>query len=244
MALTIEGTLLTTQHQQAQIALRARILQALLQLWPNFDVRDIDASWDRLGPALMALTDLGRQASTALSQSYYQVFRDVEGVTDPLPDVRLGTAWRPAAETSYRVTGPVTAKHLIELNRPDVAQQALVRVSGALQRHVLNGGREYIFEATKNELRRVGWARVTSRKPCYFCAMLASRGPIYTSRGAASFQAHDHCVCTVEPVFRDNAKWPGQARDFQELWVASTRDTQGKDSIRAFRRAYEGRLTP
>ena len=139
-----------------------------------------------------------------------------------------------------RVTGPVAAKQALALNRPDAAQIALVRLEGALARLTLNGGRDMITEYSVKDERALGWQRVTAFKPCFFCAMLASRGPTYKSRETADFQAHDHCACTVEAVFRQGQPWAGRGREFQALWNSSTKGASGKSAINAFRRAFEG----
>jgi hypothetical protein len=69
--------------------------------------------------------------------------------------------------------------------------------------------------------------------------MLASRGPIYRSEQTATFEAHDSCACTVEPVYSRSTLWPGRAAEFRRLYREVTTGTTGQDSINAFRRAYE-----
>lgn len=99
----------------------------------------------------------------------------------------------------------------------------------------------------------IGWARVlTGVENCAFCAMLASRGPVYSSRTHASRKStktliqghdrlgrkrkrvlkrisdqayHDHCDCVVVPVYRDQ-DWPG-CENYERLadaWGAMRRD--------------------
>ena len=55
----------------------------------------------------------------------------------------------------------------------------------------------------------VGWRRVASATACDFCAMLASRGVVYSTEESASFEAHAPdelgrggvCSCSAEPVY-------------------------------------------
>jgi hypothetical protein len=47
---------------------------------------------------------------------------------------------------------------------------------------------------------KVRYKRVLSSNPCSFCRMLAGRGAVY-HEGTASFESHDHCACSAEPVF-------------------------------------------
>lgn len=244
MASTVAGRLLTEQQRRQQLGVRARVLQTVLALWPLFDVTRIDESWAAVGPALVALTERGYGESAAVGSAYYRAFRAAEGVTGALPALAAPAANTAAITTSLLVTGPVEAKRLIALNRPDVAARTLASLSGSIGRHVLDGGRHTVMSAAVAEGRatgrRVGWARVTSAEPCAFCAMLASRGPVY-SADTARFQAHDACACTAEPVLRGSQEWPGRAREFRRIYNEATVDAESGDLFNAFRRAYEGR---
>ena len=173
-----------------------------------------------------------------------QVARGDRNVT-PVDLDRVLIDWaqdRVAARNSLIVTGPVNIKSKVKRATPpeQAARSALVEASGAASRHVLNGGRKTLLTVVQNDNVALGWARVTDGDPCAFCAMLASRGPAYKSRQQASFQPHDHCACSVEPVFSREAAWPGRGREFQQLWNDNIRGQySGKDAIRAFRRLYE-----
>jgi hypothetical protein len=149
-----------------------------------------------------------------------------------------------AARTSLIVTGPVNIKVKTKRARPvDAAQRdALVESSGAAMRHVIEGSRQATLAVVREDPATTRYMRVTDGDPCYFCAMLASRGPVYLNRTTASFRAHDHCACTAEPVFAAGSEWPGRAREFQKLWNREIRGQySGKDAIRAWRRLYERR---
>lgn len=243
MALTEAGAALTAAQYEAQVSLRARILQGLLQLWPNFNPADIDASWARLEPAVITLAGIGRDASAALGLQYYRAFRLAEGQEGAAPLVTLAAGWRERATVAFRVTGPVKAKALQTLRMPDISGQTFNSLSGSVQRYVSDGGRDAIFSSLDAEREqrkvRIGWARVTATKPCFFCAMLASRGAAYTSKETADFRAHDHCACSVEPVYFGDNRLPGRAGEFRSLWNETTADTKGHESVLAFRRAYE-----
>ena len=71
------------------------------------------------------------------------------------------------------------------------------------QREVMKSGREKVQQSAPL------WRRVTDGQPCGFCAMVASRGPVYGSAQAAGDgnQYHDHCGCTVEPFHGDPREW-------------------------------------
>jgi hypothetical protein len=241
MATTEAGALLTEQERELQMRLRAAILRQALAIWPALDIRAIDETWPAVETALMAVLRQGRAASAALSQVYYAAFRRAEGVLSGLPTVGASTAaWEQAAAVSLHVTGPVALKQLVASNAPQPAATAFVRMSGALGRHVLNGGRETIQTYLAADEAAIGYARATSPTCCSFCAMLASRGPVY-KKESVDFRAHDHCVCTSEPVFKRGGDWPGRAKEFQEVWRSSTAGLSGRDARRAFRRAIENR---
>lgn len=147
-----------------------------------------------------------------------------------------------AARTSLIVTGPVGIKTKIRrAQTPDqAARVALVEASGAASRQIFEGGRKAMLTVIDRDDVALGWARVTDSDPCYFCAMLASRGPVYGSRRQAGFEAHDHCGCTAEPVFSRDAAWPGRGREFQQLWNDNIRGQHsGMAAVRAWRRLYE-----
>lgn len=131
-------------------------------------------------------------------------------------------------------------------------QQAQVKVAvettaSVLVRHAEMPGREAVTDSIDRLGEEVGWARVlTGRESCSFCAMLASRGPVYTSeaaartRGGSSVDAyHDHCDCLVVPVY-GNERWQGQDEyeRLEDLWIKATGGTSGKASAAAFRKAY------
>ena len=166
-----------------------------------------------------------------------------------------------AARTSMTVTGPIAIKvklkrRAVPTVRPedeqlqraaqrstdDASRAALVQASGAGMRHVIEGSRKTALTVIQRDQVALGWARVTDGNPCAFCAMLSSRGPVFGSKQAAAFEAHDHCACTAEPVFDRRAEWPGRAAEFRQLWRQHIEGQySGKDAINAWRRLYERR---
>lgn len=131
--------------------------------------------------------------------------------------------WTPrdrAVEISLNVTGPIgqKAKRARGKSVREARGESFVESSGAASRHVLTGGRQSLLTLLQADDRVQRWIRVTDGDPCAFCAMLASRGPVYLSEDSAGFKAHDHCACTAEPVYHMNAPWPGRAQEFHRLW--------------------------
>lgn len=122
--------------------------------------------------------------------------------------------------------------------------KAVVR---AAQRHAQQPARDLVQQVA-DEWPGVAWARVlTGARSCFFCAMLASRGPVYTSEASAKFRGgqrvdryHDGCDCEVVLV-QNYSTWEGRAahQRLEQLWVDATEGTSGRRSMNAFRRAYE-----
>lgn len=194
--------LLTLAHRKQQIRLSAGVVQELVRLWPLFDPLRIDQSWSVLEGSIMKVVAEGRAKSSLLSQAYYAALRELEGIAAPLPAVTLGTAaWEPAALTSINVTGPIMTKAAIAAKQPlnMLAQNALIRVSGAATRHTLDGGRSTL--STFMTADKVRYRRITSANPCSFCTLLRNRGAVYLKE-TSGFRSHDHCSCTAEPVFK------------------------------------------
>lgn len=250
MASTQAGRQATERHRLAQLALRAATLQDLLKLWPAFNPFNIDQSWPALRAALMLLVRSRRATSAGLAAAYYAEFAAAEGIPNPGAPSPQGDIGDDRLQVSLDVTGPSAFKRSVKSgNDPEAAKaQTLVSLSGSVSRLVLDGGRDTITTTTTRSRQALGWARVTDGDPCYFCAMLASRGPVYNSERSATRTEdagafHDHCGCTAEPVFSRDAEWPGKAREYADLWARTTKGLSGRDAVNAFRAAIEGRST-
>lgn len=146
-----------------------------------------------------------------------------------------------ATEVSLIVTGPVGQKSKIKRGRSEreARDASFVESSGAASSQVLTGGRQSLLRLIEADTRLEGYVRVTDGDPCYFCAMLASRGPVYRTPKRASFSAHNHCACTAEPVYTSDTAWPGRSREFQQLWNRYIRGRySGDEAIRQWRKIY------
>lgn len=208
-------------------------------MWPAFDVENIDESWARISPAILALIRSGYSSSAQVAAAYYQAFRSAERA-DGTPTVRVASLDERRVVRNLTLVGPIWTKTAIGRGAREVAETAFVRVSGEVTRHVLNGSRETLLRSIQADRQALGFARVTSGSPCYFCAALAGRGAVY-SEASVGFRAHSHCSCSSEPVYSREATRPGRGREFAQLWNESTRGLSGQDAVRAFRQAYEGR---
>ncbi|MEU7636555.1 hypothetical protein AB0C11_10740 [Streptomyces sp. NPDC039016] len=149
----------------------------------------------------------------------------------------------------------------------DASRTAGRTSAGAADREALRAGRDLIDRASNPDRRAIGWARVTDGNPCAFCAMLASRGAIYSSqataagggrrkpRGSADGRAranrrppvsredltryHNGCHCQTVPVFSRNDFMTPDARRFDREWREVTRGKAGAEARAAWRRHIE-----
>ena len=246
MASTAQGKALTEAHRLAQIALGKSTVQEFRTAWSQLDATALEKSFPAYSKAARLILDASRTKSTALAEVYLRTFHAAEtGKVLRSADVSRATAVvEEQIATSLYVTGPVAARQAMSRGAP-VAQAmatAFVQSAGAMTRHTLSAGRETVREtALAND---GGWARVTGRRPCYFCAMLASRGAVYRSDGTADFSAHDHCGCAVEPAWGSGYELNPDAQRFRNLYADSTGDAKGKGKVAAFRNAYEKDTPP
>jgi hypothetical protein len=229
---------ITAAHYEAQLGIRARVLRQLWLVWALFSPDDIESSWERIEPAVLALTLGGAQQSAALSATYYRMLRQIRGVRGEAP-VRLAQLRPEDVLFFLMLAGPRTAQALRATGRLDVFEQTFATLAGQVARSVLDGGRQTITDSVAADRQAVGYTRLTGAKPCAFCAMLASRGPVYKTAASAEQRSRDndayhlHCACTAEPVYSHDDPWPGRAREFRDMWNSLDGDRL------AFRRQLE-----
>lgn len=223
---------LTVAYRQANLALRARLLRDLQAVWPALRYDDLDSTFPAWARAVRLLVNRDHDAAVRLAAAYVRAFREAEQGTGPR--VMLAPA-PPEAQvlTSLLVTSLVPVKRATGRGVPEqtAMRRAFVTSSGEASRIVLDGGRGTVVASS------VRWRRVTDGAPCAFCALLASRGAVYTS-DTADFEAHAHCACTAEPVFRGDGH-DQASRRWDSLYRQSAQGQHGRDALNAFRRAYE-----
>jgi hypothetical protein len=118
-----------------------------------------------------------------------------------------------------------------------------------LEKLVADTSRQQLVDNSLQDQRATGWAREARPDACWFCAMLASRGAVYSTAEAAGLtyehgmpanSYHAHCHCQVVPVF-GHYEPTAHVRQWQNLWQKSTKGVTGADKAWAFQEAYEGR---
>lgn len=238
MALTTEGAALTEAHRLNQLAIAARAARASISLWKRLDTADLDRSSALWLPAQLLLLDRAYGQSEDLAGKYVQQYRRAEGADDPGPFVR--TPFPLGEMTSTMLgAGPRQIKAYIGKGASPASAHgaALNKFTGMVRRQVLSGGRMAIDATTRADQRAIGWRRVTDGNPCAFCAMLASRGPVYASQERASRVAgaglryHGHCGCTAEIVYGEWIPSEEEAHYIAE-YEAAAKEATAVDGMR------------
>lgn len=253
---TEQGRSLTRQHRGAQIRNTGRAIALSRTAWDALDVRDLDASMERWLRAQLPILRTFNLESARLAEGYLNAFRQAE-IGGTAPTVPAGFIDEVTAVASLRITGPVAAKRAIAQGlTPGMAMdRARRQAEGAITRLVAQGGRGTVDATVRSDGQAQGWARITGPNPCAWCAMLASRGPVYASRDVASGAGvggrvrgsrtggeayHDHCQCAAEPSYGNWTPPPSTVR-WEELYTESIVPGDMKATLNNMRRVLEGR---
>ncbi len=236
---------------------------------------------DWLRRSVSATTTLNARSATE-GRDFYDSVRDFLAPGAPMTHPKVDPPDAEAIRTSLITTGLVRARKSIgdapkEYRAPfldpespeskllsrgreaaieDAVSDAADWAGAAAGRHVANGGREQVLASAAADSRAKGYVRITSSKPCFFCAALASRGAVYDDDsfddadarfiGPGQVKVHDHCSCALRPVFtRSVNEVPELSRSFQIRWDELKKDSDGNDravTMLLWRQSYEGRL--
>lgn len=159
----------------------------LASLWGRLE-RAVDAE-EALRDILPALIDTYGAAAATVAADWYDDLRAKTGVG--------GRFLAIPADVPDSGAQALVGWALTEARDP-VAFQSLIE--GGLQRRIANFSRLTVTGSSVQDPRADGWQRVGSGDSCPFCAMLISRGAVY-SDSTADFAAHDHDDCQAVPAF-------------------------------------------
>lgn len=220
---------ITAAYRAQQLADRAGSIRNLVQLWKAVDPTRLADTIDVFTHAAVILMGQAYDASGSLAATYFDLFRRAEGVTGAAPAVaaaeRPGVDFMAGQLRGAALTGIINARKAGK-SVAVAADNGLVKVIGTFGKLVLAGGNKTILTAVQRDKKAVGWARITSGDPCAFCRLLSSRGAVYRSDRSASFEPHDHCSCTAEPVYHDTSLDQGEEHLSEykqaQAWARST----------------------
>lgn len=166
------------------------------------------------------------------------------------------------SEALFRGVPPEVQQQNLERLANDLMAWGKLNSTGAAVSQTMNGGRGEVQQLVVIDARKrfknrqvTGWARFTEDSengPCYFCAVLASKGAFYlTSKafdrsnakfvGEGTAKVHDHCKCTLRPVYRAEDKMDDRAKNFLSQWNESGKGMNlgYKEQLKQFRRDYK-----
>ncbi len=245
MARTQRGKQLTEEHRLAQVGLAEALARFIRSVFSKtFDYYDIDDSAEvfvrRVAPNVARF----RERSRELAIDYLREFQAVEAPQARPPidepgEYGPGDAAMELLKTTRGVGKSVAHKGYSVEQAQARIEQAVV---GKATKIVGDGGREIIEQEVRRGHGPVGYARVVDADPCPFCAMLASRGIYYMGdeipgvqlyrsdafaganarfAGDGRFKVHDHCCCTLEPVYMVDGKvdLPGNGNQLAREWA-------------------------
>ena len=165
------------RRAQASLAYRARL--EVVTVWPKIAALPPERIAVVMAELLQEVAQRYGSGAASIAADFYDELRSAAGATgsfaaDPseLPPLE-----RYEALSRWGV-GPMFG------SSPNAAL-ALSLMTGGLERIVLNTGRDTISDAVALDPSGPRYARHASANACAFCAMVASRGPVYRSEVSA-----------------------------------------------------------
>jgi hypothetical protein len=142
----------------------------------------------------------------------------------------------------------------VERTPATAMRRAATEVEGATVRHVLKGARDSTVATVKADARVLGAMYVNhpDGKACYFCKLLATRGPCFKGNsfdfsdrlftGGGTAKCHDSCRCVLVPVTSADIDRLADSRIEYEKWLDVTKGFSGTDKLKRWRQSVENRL--
>jgi hypothetical protein len=220
------STLALAQRHMVEQVKDASIVQAALSVAYDrlLDPSDLDGTFPTFVRYAVPLIQVARGRGSLRADRFYSAARTASDLSAAIPAVPAQGLNLVAATAALRVNGPVKVKQKIAAGENPARAVALAKVTtlNAAKRLSLEASRNRLISLTKADADARAWARVSDGAPCAFCAMLVSRGPVY-SESTAYFETHNGCGCSAEPVFRTSPSrgWNPMSRELADLWNQS-----------------------
>lgn len=243
-------------YQAEQRAVSAHLIEEMAPLWELIRLGAFATTVPAWIDAVIELLQRFASMSGTLAADHYSDARDLakaRGLFQPAP-VQI-----PDGKAEASLGWATKDLWIPEADGPSPIEQRLAaaeeKAVGASQKIVADAGRDTIAQAVLDDREALGWGRTTGPQACHFCALLVSRGPVFHSEetagaeanaqfeGEGKYKFHDHCSCTIYPIFRGQ-RWdpPAYVDEWDRLYTVSTGAERGtKDKLRAWRRAFESR---
>lgn len=227
-----------------QLAIRARLLRDVAALWPMLDGKRLDETFPGWMRAMSLLVRNYHGQSAAAASAAYREAR-AQATLSPAPRSLIKLAPAPSEEWMARAFG---------FSGPGMLQRDTVRPNTALSttlgtasRIVRTGADDTISATVEKDPVALGWYFHTDGDPCFWCALIASRGTVFKGDsfeasnrkfiGDGTAKIHNNCACVLAPVFSKSQVLPDINREARQVY-----ENRGEgDALNAFRRAWEAR---
>lgn len=245
----------TEAYRQTSITLSAAAALYASQAIAAVDTARLIPSLEEIISAILGPSSAAADRVISLARGDYYATRRAAGVTGTAPewvDQRLS---REALRRSLYAT---VGETLQGIERFDVApaaalKRARVQAGGVVTRQVMNAGRNSTIATAQGDARVIGCLYVTREDAnvCYWCLMLASRGPVFGSEsyedadrlftGVGTAKSHDSCRCVVKPVYSTGSPLLDRSHELEKAWRAVNWENgqvknSGKAALKAWRR--------
>lgn len=246
------------QHRRALAGL-GRLLRRDLTRVRRLLVPAQPASFTAWAEAVGLVVARYGQMAAALSAEVYEAQRADAGVqspfqvrlADPPPAEQVEATLRWAAKDVWP-RNPEQSQTTVAQARPQTARTAVAerKTIGAVEKLVLDVGRETTRQAIREDRDAIGYARAAALGACSFCKLMASRGAIYGDLDAVGRAAnedftgadsvikfHDWCRCQPIAIYvGDRFELSPQAARWDQLYQQHAAPYPG-DQLRRFRQA-------
>lgn len=219
MARTRAGRALTDDHRIAQIAIGDTYGELARDLAGLIDFDNLPASREALLVNGHALTAEGYEMSSSAARAYVNEFRLAETGARSGPAITTPMGFRHVAVELNAALERGAALITSGIATPEQARVLAARwVANSVQVNTMYGGRNTVVQSAYRDRDSGRWRRVTDGEPCAFCAMLATRGPVYREE-TVGFETHEHCGCGGEIVY---GNW--QPTELEQAWIDAYND--------------------
>lgn len=161
----------------------------LALLWREFD--SAEAARDGLLDVLPRLVTIYGSAAATLASDYFDEVRNEAGARGTFGAITAEPETGGLDVLARWAVGPMFSAD------PD-PDAALSLASGGAQRSIVNAARLTVVQSSIKDPRAQGWVRV-GHGECDWCKRYLD-GTVHQSEGYG-FDAHNHCLCTAEPVY-------------------------------------------
>lgn len=254
------------EHRVAQATLAELAGQQAIEQFGVLDLSQLKATTPRLAAIIQAIVVRFGGGAAGLARRQYLQDRRLAGIRTPFTPRAIAPPGDTAtlAQVEWAVSDlygpmnpePVTIRGVEYAPIDERIAHAQTKLAGVTEQVVQRQGIDQTVDTVQRDRTALGYVRVTEPDPCYFCALLAIRGPVYKDGVFSKSDAkrvphvdtisdakvHDHCRCHMQAVFSEDYSAPADVAKWESDYYAATENVSGMEALQlAWRQAYEGR---